>query len=582
MANKKMKWFSIATLACAASLCIGFGAANVTADAAATLDGFEISSTSVRLDDPTKEGVDSGLRFKVDLPSNVARADIENAYTMVTLIPEAGAFEGQVQTTKVPATVWRAPTEKDPTNGWNTVLLQIPETDYITEVTAQAFVTIDGVEYPTKAVTSSIAKTAQDAIDNKLATEEEVGRYIPETEVGVVATFEFGANDTSKSNSESTTDKGTYSESFGAYTLSISDGSKFYPTSYDKKGNAVIKLGSSSAAGKFSFTVPNDVTKAILYVAGRQTSTGKIQINGGATQTLTATSDTTDYQAIEVDTTTNKTVAFTTVSGGYRVYLDKIEFVGGAEKVPFYTTKVNAAKAALTDLFANEYSQGATVTVPVEAPYNGTFDWTVVAGAEVATIDGDQVSIKQSTTEDVTVTISATYTQDDKTVTIASETFLVRKAEANAQKWTLVTNASQLKENAQVIIVSKDYNKALSTTQNNNNRGKADVTIKNAIISSIGDDVQILTLKTGKSNGTFAFYTGAGYLFAASSSNNYLRTQTTLDANGSWNITVTNDGVATIKATGSYTRNWLRYNNSNSIFSCYSSGQADICLYVLE
>ena len=575
MANKKMKWFSIATLACAASLCIGFGAANVTADAAATLDGFKISSTSVRLDDPTKEGVDSGLRFKVDLPSNVARADIENAYTMVTLIPEAGAFEGQVQTTKVPATVWR----KD-NSGWNTVLLQIPETDYITEVTAQAFVTIDGVEYPTEAETSSIAKTAQSAIDNKLATEEEVGHYIPETEVGVVATFEFGANgDASHADGSSA---GSYKETNGGYTLDITGAVKMSTGVRDAKGNSAIRFGTSSAIGSMSFMVPADVSKVILYVAQYKTNAAKIKINGTSYDVKTA-SDNGEYTAYEVDTSTSKTVSFETVSGGARCVVNTIEFVGGAEKVPFYTTKVNAAKAAVADLFANEYSKGATVTVPVEAPYNGTFDWKVEAGAEAATIDGDQVSIKQSTTEDVTVTISATYTQDDKTVTIASETFLVKKAEVNAPQWTLVTNVNQLKENAQVIIVSKEYNKALSTTQNNNNRGKADVTKENDIIPSIGDDVQILTLKTGKNDGTFAFYTGdAGYLYAASSSSNHLKTKTTLDANGSWKITVTSAGVATIKATGSNTKNWLRYNNQNSIFSCYSSGQADICLYVLE
>ena len=54
----------VASLAFAATLSAGFAAANVTANAAETKADFAITATSVRYDDPAKEGVDSGLRFK--------------------------------------------------------------------------------------------------------------------------------------------------------------------------------------------------------------------------------------------------------------------------------------------------------------------------------------------------------------------------------------------------------------------------------------------------------------------------------------------------------------------------------------
>ncbi len=147
------------------------------------------------------------------------------------------------------------------------------------------------------------------------------------------------------------------------------------------------------------------------------------------------------------------------------------------------------------------------------------------------------------------------------------------------QNWELVTDANSLKEGDKIVIVAKDYDYALSTTQNNNNRGQAAVT-KTGDKVTFGDDVQIITLEAGITSGTFAFNTDSGYLYAASSSSNHLKTQATNDANGSWTITIEN-GVATIVAQGNNTRNQLRYNSTNNppIFSCYGSGQKDVVIY---
>ncbi len=115
---------------------------------------------------------------------------------------------------------------------------------------------------------------------------------------------------------------------------------------------------------------------------------------------------------------------------------------------------------------------------------------------------------------------------------------------------------------------------------NPNNRGQADVT-KSDITIAFGDDAQILTLEAGTKSDTFALNTGAGYLYAASNSSNYLKTENALSDNSSWTITITADGIATVKAQGVNTRNWLRYNSTSSLFSCYESGQKDISIYKL-
>ena len=153
-----------------------------------------------------------------------------------------------------------------------------------------------------------------------------------------------------------------------------------------------------------------------------------------------------------------------------------------------------------------------------------------------------------------------------------------------ADVYELVTDASTLKVDDKIIIVAKNANAALGTTQNTNNRAKADITKVENTISNISASVQVLTLKAGKTDGTFALYPGSGYLYAASSSKNYLKTETTLSANSSWTIEIADTGVATIKSAGTNTRNWMRYNSSNNppIFSCYSSGQTDIAIYKLQ
>ena len=152
-------------------------------------------------------------------------------------------------------------------------------------------------------------------------------------------------------------------------------------------------------------------------------------------------------------------------------------------------------------------------------------------------------------------------------------------AGVQAQVWTKVTDASTLQVGDKVVIVAKDYNYAMSKTQNSNNRGQQAVT-KSGNEVSWTSGVQEFELKTGTKSNTFAFYTGSGYLYAASSSSNYLRTQNTLNDNASWEISIAADGTATVKAQGTYTRNVMQYNQSSSLFACYSSAsQKAICIY---
>lgn len=150
--------------------------------------------------------------------------------------------------------------------------------------------------------------------------------------------------------------------------------------------------------------------------------------------------------------------------------------------------------------------------------------------------------------------------------------------EGQEEAWTLVTDASTLAIGDEVVVTAANYNYAMSTEQRSNNRGSVEIAKSDNVIT-INDNVQTLTLEAGTQNGTFAFNTGSGYLYAASSESNHLKTQASIKANGSWSIEISNK-IATIKAQEN-SRNWMRFNNSNDpkIFSCYASGQTDIALY---
>ncbi len=152
-----------------------------------------------------------------------------------------------------------------------------------------------------------------------------------------------------------------------------------------------------------------------------------------------------------------------------------------------------------------------------------------------------------------------------------------------AVTYTKVTDVADLTLGSEIIIVATDDDYAISTTQNANNRAQASVTKStngsgDDIINNPGADVQIITIQNGNVAGTYALKVGEQYLYAVSSSN-FLKTQASLDNTASWGITITASGVATIRSIGTDDTRILRYNSTNDLFACYSSGQDDVSIY---
>ena len=340
--------------------------------------------------------------------------------------------------------------------------------------------------------------------------------------------FELGANGTASHSDGS--DASTYSETVNGYTLSITGGTKMYTGALDAKGNSCIKLGTSSVVGSFMFTVPDDVTSVIIYVAKYKAKTSKVTING-TTNTLTKSSDNGEYDEITVDTSSTKTVTFTTVSGGVRTMVNTIKYVIESSDEPESSDTEEATTYTVTYYVpdgvtapeAVEVTNGDTTALPAADDYQKyTF-----AGWVTKTLEGDtntapefmKAGYEYTVTADVTLYALYTYTKE------------------NAEEaWNLVTDASFLAVGKEIVIVASGTNYALGADKGNN-RNAATIT-KDGDTITINSDVQIITLEAGKVANTFAFNVGTGYLYAASSSSNNLKTKTTLDNNGSWNITI--------------------------------------------
>lgn len=169
------------------------------------------------------------------------------------------------------------------------------------------------------------------------------------------------------------------------------------------------------------------------------------------------------------------------------------------------------------------------------------------------------------------------------------------------EPYILCEDAAWLTEGANIIFASSvaaGEQKAMSKLQKTNNRGAASVTIGSAFnagketVGIVSKDADVAVFTVGISNGHITFYTGdsrdaknnsvAGYLYAANSKDNQLKTQNNVGDNAEWTVAVATNGEATIKAQGNNKRNWMRYNpNNGAMFSCYTGGQDPIYIYLL-
>lgn len=263
----------------------------------------------------------------------------------------------------------------------------------------------------------------------------------------------------------------------------------------------------------------------------------------------------------------------------------------GQTAVQLYVkTASTTPKLEAAGLEFSETAVEATIGQPFTAP-----TLTKATDAAVSyTSTNTAVATVDETSGDVTLlgageTVITATTPQTETYLAGEAKYTLTVIDPNNVGYVLVTDVAQLKEEAEIIIVSGTN--AMSTTQNNNNRSATGVKIEDNTILP-GADVALITVtKVGDgytlyaNNGTAATNNtnAVGYLYPIEK-NNYLRTNYQTVYNPvAWTIEIGTDNNATISyaVSASETR-YLKYNSSSSLFSCYTSGQTAVQIYMKQ
>ena len=243
-----------------------------------------------------------------------------------------------------------------------------------------------------------------------------------------------------------------------------------------------------------------------------------------------------------------------------------------------YTVTIANIQHGTVNSVENEYFEGATVQLTVEPDPNYGLVSLTITKTEGGTATGIEPVLNAENGKyefampAYDITVSASF--------------------GKIATYTRITSIDQLIVGRPYIIVGKKDGKYYTMgSQGDNNRPAIEI------------DADEMTARWLESDGLHEFfisgdainhysiydelnqnpYTQYGFLYAASSSSNYLRTEETLDDNGKWAIGFDETGAASVVAQGTNTRKVMRFNSSSTLFSCYaSSSQSPVYIYMKD
>ena len=208
-------------------------------------------------------------------------------------------------------------------------------------------------------------------------------------------------------------------------------------------------------------------------------------------------------------------------------------------------------------------------TIYPENATNQNVTWEVTSGKSYARVTefGEVVALKAGnatvtvTTEDGGYKANCNVSVKAKPEPISAEDFTLYKSTSlTIGSYVTFTNGSS------------GYSIRAISSQRDRNRGTTSASVSNEILSP-GNSVAIFKVEEGTVTGSYAFFeeSTSSYIYAASSSSNDLKSSSTKTDNSSFKIISNSDGAVVLVAQGENTRNYLRYNTRNQIFSCYAS-----------
>ena len=351
-------------------------------------------------------------------------------------------------------------------------------------------------------------------------------------------------------------------------------------------------------AAQVTFTAGTDVSSSttiskegitIELTGGTFSRTDNYRCYGGQSMTVTSSASVGHITTVEITCTGSGTANYG--PGKFSLHNGSAGTYSYSAKVGTWTGNAStftldaSSQVQMTQIVVT-CGESSKVATPTFSPAPGTFtsaqNVTISCTTSGATIhyttDGSTPTTSSSTYSSA-ISVSATTTIKAMAVKsgmnnsdVATATYTIEAP--STDQYELVTNVSQLAEGDKIIIVNTGSNGsgyALSTNQATSNRTGTSVNIENSIITP-NNSVQIITLE--KEGDNWLFNVGNGYLYASSSSGNQLKTESTPDANGNAEATISiSSNAATITFQGSYTHNRMRYNpnNGNPIFACYTT-----------
>ena len=350
-------------------------------------------------------------------------------------------------------------------------------------------------------------------------------------------------------------------------------------------------LGSDYAEGNAPYRVKLDTDRDYIQVkTDSQPGTvtiGVKMIGGASTSTITvqgsADGETfTDVEELSISGSQNAVLSlktskpFATDSRYVRLLFTKGSNVG----VGPITIEKPSTDPAINAVSRVELAAEATsgeIDYTIANPVDGT---SLTASEEAdwisdVTVQSDKVTFATTANsgESRSAIITLTYGSKIKEVTVSQAEYV---APFEPTTWTLANTITSGKH----YIITNGSAKAMGT-QANNNRNAVGVTINNNVVSVANSDVTEFVIYGPDANGYYTIFDGNGYLYAASSRNNYLKTETTLDSDnhGLWKITFSEAGVS-IVADKSTNRNVMQFNSGSDLFSCYEGAkQSAVSLY---
>lgn len=328
--------------------------------------------------------------------------------------------------------------------------------------------------------------------------------------------------------------------------------------------NNAVQIGSSKKPQTSDWTISTTgisgtITSVKVNAWTGESATLKVSVGGTAfacgkntTQNLTSTASYYEFTG-----SASGEIKITMKAGSKAMYLKSIEVTfttgGGSSE----TKELGAIKMGSTEISIDE-TKPTTATVKGRGKISFTSE--NAASMNVYTLSDNGLAASSG---EGSVTWTAPAATDEEQVIdlkvvsqLKNEGEELQKKEAFvtvtvlvksnvSDDFTLITDAGDLYDGMEMYIVSGTI--ALSTTQNKNNRGQTGVTIENGILTPTSE-AQLITLEaTNVTDKPWKFNVGDRYLYAASSSSNYLKTSDSPSYdNEKATISIETNGNATI------------------------------------